>query len=67
MRHWWPPGHLLGYEHTFIHTFADFIQAVVDRAPVQPTFLDGARCLAVMEAVADSSATRKWVRVQSVK
>jgi predicted dehydrogenase len=67
MRHWWPPGHLLGYEHTFIHTFADFIQAVVDRAPVQPTFLDGARCLAVMEAVADSSARRKWARVPSVK
>ncbi len=67
MRHWWPPGHLLGYEHTFIHTFADFIQAVVDGAPVQPTFLDGARCMAVMEAVAESSGKRKWARVPSVK
>ena len=67
MRHWWPPGHILGYEHTFIHTFADFIQAVVDRAPVHPTFLDGARCMAVMEAVAESSARRKWVRVPAVK
>src|SRR5580658_9118464 len=63
MQHWWPPGHLLGYEHTFIHTFADFIQAVVDHESVHPTFLDGARCMAVMEAVADSSAGRKWVRV----
>jgi predicted dehydrogenase len=66
MQHWWPPGHLLGYEHTFIHTFADFIQAVVDHESVHPTFLDGARCMAVMEAVADSSAGRKWVRVPSV-
>jgi predicted dehydrogenase len=62
-----PPGHLLGYEHTFVHTFADFIQAVADRAPVHPTFLDGARCMAVMEAVEESSAGRKWVRVPAVK
>jgi predicted dehydrogenase len=67
MGHWWPPGHLLGYEHTFIHTFADFIQAAVEHTPVHPTFLDGARCMAVMEAVTESSARRKWVRVPSVK
>jgi predicted dehydrogenase len=66
-RNWWPPGHILGYEHTFVHTFADFIQAVVGCAPVHPTFLDGARCMAVMEAVAESSAGRKWVRVPTVK
>jgi predicted dehydrogenase len=67
MSHWWPPGHILGYEHTFIHTFADFIQAVVKHAPIQPNFLDGARGMAVMEAVAESSAARKWVRVPFVK
>jgi hypothetical protein len=27
--HWWPPGHLLGYEHSFVHTIADFVTAVV--------------------------------------
>ncbi|HEV7924765.1 MAG TPA: gfo/Idh/MocA family oxidoreductase, partial [Verrucomicrobiae bacterium] len=59
--------HILGYEHTFIHTFADFIQAVVKHAPIQPNFLDGARGMAVMEAVAESSAARKWVRVPFVK
>jgi predicted dehydrogenase len=67
MRHWWPPGHILGYEHTFVNTVADFIQAVADGAPVQPTFLDGARCMAVMEAVEESSIGRKWVGVPSVK
>jgi len=65
--HWWPPGHIIGYEHTFVNAFADFIQAVVAHKSVQPTFLDGARCMAVLEAVAESSATRKWVRVPSVK
>jgi len=67
MGHWWPPGHILGYEHTFVHTFADFVSAVTAGRPLQPDFLDGARCLAVMEAVTESSAGRKWVRVPSVK
>jgi predicted dehydrogenase len=66
-RHWWPPGHIVGYEHTFVNTFADFIQAVGSNTSIHPTFLDGARCMAVMEAVSESSASRKWVRVPSVK
>lgn len=66
-RHWWPPGHIIGYEHTFVNTFADFVNAVVTGEPTQPDFLDGARCLAVMEAVERSSAARQWVKVPAVK
>jgi predicted dehydrogenase len=66
-RNWWPPGHIVGYEHTFVNTFAEFIQAVATNTPVHPSFLDGTRCMAVLEAVAESSAGRKWVRVPSVK
>jgi predicted dehydrogenase len=37
---WWPPGHIIGYEHTFVHTIADFVSAVVEemegRAPSRP-------------------------------
>jgi len=67
LKNWWPPGHIISYEHTFANTFADFVQAVVAHAPVQPSFLDGARCMAVLEAVTESSLERKWVRVPSVK
>ncbi len=66
-RNWWPPGHILGYEHTFVNTFADFVNAVATGAPIQPDFLDGARCLAVMEAVARSSARKRWAGVPLVK
>ncbi|HEX3719306.1 MAG TPA: Gfo/Idh/MocA family oxidoreductase [Verrucomicrobiae bacterium] len=66
-RNWWPPGHIVGYEHTFVNTFADFVAAVAAKTPVHPDFLDGARCLAVMEAVAESSASRRWVKVPSVR
>jgi predicted dehydrogenase len=38
---WWPPGHIIGYEHTFVHTVADFVNACVEGKPVHPTFEDG--------------------------
>ena len=66
-KNWWPPGHIVGYEHTFVNTFADFVAAVIANKPIHPDFLDGVRCMAVMEAVAESSATRRWVKVPTVK
>jgi predicted dehydrogenase len=60
---WWPPGHIIGYEHTFVHTVADFINAVVDKQSVQPTFDDGLANQIVMEAVTKSAKTKKWVKI----
>ncbi len=58
---WWPPGHIIGYEHTFVHTIADFVNAVADKRPVQPTFEDGLADQIVLEAVEKSAKTGKWV------
>ncbi|HEY3853534.1 MAG TPA: Gfo/Idh/MocA family oxidoreductase [Verrucomicrobiae bacterium] len=66
-KNWWPPGHIVGYEHTFVNTFADYVNAVVANKPIHPDFLDGVRCMAVMEAVAESSVTRRWVTVPKIK
>ena len=60
---WWPPGHIIGYEHTFVHTIADFINAVVDKRSVQPTFEDGLADQIVLDAVEKSAKTRKWVTI----
>ncbi len=60
---WWPPGHIIGYEHTFVHTVFDFIQAVVKGKSVQPTFEDGLENQKVLEAVEKSSKLRRWVKV----
>lgn len=62
--HWWPPGHLIGYEHTFIHTVADFVNACVDGRPVQPTFEDGLKNQRVLATVEESAATGKWVKLR---
>jgi predicted dehydrogenase len=60
---WWPPGHIIGYEHTFVHTVADFVNACVDGKAVQPTFEDGMRNQRVLEAVEESANKRQWVKV----
>jgi predicted dehydrogenase len=60
---WWPPGHIIGYEHTFVHTVADFVDACVAGKSVQPTFEDGLMNQRVLEAVEESAKNRQWVRV----
>lgn len=60
---WWPPGHIIGYEHTFVHAISDFVNACVKRKLVQPTFEDGLKNQRVLEAVEQSAKTRKWVKV----
>lgn len=60
---WWPPGHIIGYEHTFVNAFADFVQAVVAGKSVQPTFEDGMRNEKVLAAVEQSAKTRTWVKI----
>jgi predicted dehydrogenase len=60
---WWPPGHIIGYEHTFTHTIADFVKAVVARESVHPTFEDGLRNQRVLDAVSQSVKIKKSIRV----
>jgi predicted dehydrogenase len=67
MNAWWRPGHAIGYEHTFIHAISDFVNAVASGSDMQPDFLDGARCAAVIEAAVSSGKTGKWVKVRAVK
>jgi len=63
---WWPPGHIIGYEHTFIHQLADLANSIAyDEIPT-PNFVDGVKCQEVLEAVDRSITVGKWVRVEEV-
>nr|WP_055505274.1 Gfo/Idh/MocA family oxidoreductase [Nonomuraea pusilla] len=53
---WWPPGHGLGYEHTFTHEIRDFLEAVATGAAPSPSFADGLRVQRVLDAVERSAA-----------
>lgn len=60
---WWPPGHIIGYEHTFIHQAYDLMNALAEDRMPSPSFLDGVRCQEVLEAVEKSVQKGKWVKV----
>ncbi len=64
---WWPPGHIIGYEHTFTNQVADFLKGYLAKKPLSPDFLDNTRNQAAMEAMAISSKKRKWVKVPRIK
>jgi predicted dehydrogenase len=53
---WWPPGHLLGYEHTFTHEVADFLSAIASGTGPSPSFADGLHVQRVLAAVEASAA-----------
>jgi len=61
---WWPPGHGLGYEHTFTHAVADLLNALAEDRMPQPDFAEGVRVQAVLEAVEESWAQKKWIQVE---
>jgi predicted dehydrogenase len=60
---WWPPGHIIGWEHTFIHEIKDLLEAVDQKKPVHPDFYDGLRCQQVLDAVMTSAGERAWAPV----
>ncbi|HUR07029.1 MAG TPA: Gfo/Idh/MocA family oxidoreductase [Nonomuraea sp.] len=53
---WWPPGHGLGYEHTFTHEVKDFLEAIAQGDDPAPSFADGLRVQRVLAAVERSAA-----------
>jgi predicted dehydrogenase len=59
---WWPPGHILGYEHTFVHTMKDLMDGIKTGASPAPTFEDAYRVQAVLDAVARSAEGGGWTR-----
>jgi myo-inositol 2-dehydrogenase/D-chiro-inositol 1-dehydrogenase len=63
MKHWWVPGLQIGYEHTFIHQFADFCQAAIEGRSPAPTFRDGLATDYVTDAVLKSAKSGKWEKV----
>lgn len=60
---WWPPGHIIGWEHTFIHEVHDLLLAIDRGEEVHPDFYDGLRCQQVLDAAVQSSVEGRWVEV----
>jgi predicted dehydrogenase len=63
---WWPTGHVIGYEHTFVHEFYEFINSIIKDTPASPSFLDGVKCCQVLDAVEKSAAEGCFVNVDQI-
>ncbi|HEY6402291.1 MAG TPA: Gfo/Idh/MocA family oxidoreductase [Blastocatellia bacterium] len=63
MNRWWVPGLQIGYEHTFTHQFADFLEALGAGKEASPTFRDGLATDYVTDAVLKSAKTRQWEKI----
>jgi predicted dehydrogenase len=64
---WWVPGLQLGYEHSFVHQVADFLQALDTGKPARPNFKDGLACDYVVDAVLASGKKKTWEKVPKPK
>ena len=64
---WWPPGHVIGFEHTFTHAVADFLNALGSGTPITPNFYDGMKCMQVLEAGLLSAETGRKVGVNEIQ
>ncbi|WP_405652020.1 Gfo/Idh/MocA family protein [Streptomyces sp. NBC_00019] len=65
---WWPPGHVLGYEHTFAHQARDLVEAIASGTDPMPSFTDGLQVQRVLAAVEESAQKNSvYTPVQAVE
>ena len=63
---WWPAGHGLGYEHSFIHEIVDLVRDIYEGREPRPSFADGLQVQRVLAAVEGSAADdSRWMPVDS--
>lgn len=63
MNHWWVPGLQIGYEHSFVHQVADFLEGLAKGEPAGPTFRDALETQRVCDAVLKSAGSSRWTDV----
>jgi predicted dehydrogenase len=66
---WWPPGHTIGWEHSFVHEWRDLLSAVIDDRPVsreQATFEDGYQAAVLCDAILASAREGRRVRIDEM-
>jgi predicted dehydrogenase len=60
---WWVPGLVIGYEHSFVHQAADFLDSLNKGKPCSPTFREALETTKVCDAIIESGRSEKWVTV----
>jgi predicted dehydrogenase len=66
-KYWWPQGHIIGWEHTFIHEITHLLDAIVNHTPVAPygaDFMDGYKNAVICDAILKSAAIGRQVAIK---
>lgn len=66
-KHWWPQGHIIGWEHTFVHEIAHLLDCIVNQKPVAPfgaTFEDGYKNAVICDAILQSAEKEKTIYIR---
>ncbi|MFO0879713.1 MAG: Gfo/Idh/MocA family oxidoreductase [Gemmataceae bacterium] len=66
MDKWWVPGLAIGYDASFTHQVADFLQALEKGEKAMPDFRDALRTQEVLDAITASANSGSWVNVKQV-
>jgi len=64
---WWPPGHIIGYEHGHVHAVVDFLKAIDAGTDIAPNLYDGLKAMQVLDAGLESARTGRRVEVASLE
>lgn len=65
--HWWPQGHIIGWEHTFVHEIAHLLDAIVNKKTIAPygaDFLDGYKNAVICDAILESAEKEKTITIR---
>ena len=68
-KNWWPQGHMIGWEHTFVHELTHFLDCIVNHKEVAPygaTFEDGYRAALVCDAILESARSKRQVEIKEL-
>jgi len=60
---YWPAGHIIGYEHTFINLLYEFLNGVANHTQPKPSFHDGLKTQLILSAIEESSDSGKWIKL----
>ena len=64
---WWPPGHVIGWEHTFVHENYEFLSSVANGEAFSPSFSEAYRVQQVLAAIQESDERGEWVAIDDVE
>jgi len=66
LKGWWPAGHIIGWQHTFVHQIYNLMNGIATGKNPTPNFYDGLKCQMVLEAVEKSAETSQWIKIASI-